>query len=99
MKAKLIPTALGGLLLACAGVASAAEPLMLSDSQMDAVSAGAQVSISYANASALIGVATAGTTTNATKFGYWYKSTSASGAALAIGYKVQATSASGSAIF
>lgn len=40
MKNKIMGSVVAGLLIACAGLANAAEPVALTDTQMDSVSAG-----------------------------------------------------------
>lgn len=54
----LLRVVLSGVLLGAVGVASAAGPEILTDKQMDSVSAGFQQSYSSAAASALLGFAT-----------------------------------------
>lgn len=65
MKTDLLRMGLTGLLLCAAAAASAAEPVTLTDKQMDSVSAGYQRSYSDASASALFGFATTASQTTA----------------------------------
>ncbi len=84
MKSKLLSAAVGSLLLISAGLASAAEPIALTDSQMETVSAGAIASTSDAVAAALLGFATTASTTSA-RVTYFSTKTSASSVSLAVG--------------
>jgi len=85
-------------LMSLAGVASAAEPMQLDDSQMDNVSAG-QVSFSVTAGAALIGTVASGSDTSAftriTPRSRTYVTT-ASSATIATGVGVIAGSAAGS---
>ncbi len=96
MKSKFISAAVGSLLLVSAGLVSAAEPVTLTDSQMDTVSAGRISSTSSGVAAALLGFATTGSTTDA-RVTYFSSKTEASSVSLATGLlPVAATTAASS---
>lgn len=90
----LLRVALGGLLCCAAGVASAAEPVTLTDQQMDGVSAGSQQSYSSAFASALLGFATTASQTNAFSSGL-IKWTGATSTGVAAGFGAGALAGAG----
>lgn len=94
MKSTLLRAAVTGLLLGAASVASAAEPVTLTDRQMDSVSAGYQRSYSSASASALAGFATAGSQTTAFSNGP-VKVTGSTSAGVAAGIGAGATANAG----
>jgi hypothetical protein len=97
---KLFATAVATACLSLAGVAGAAEPVQLTDNQMDAVSAG-QTSIATTGGFALIGAVASGATTSANvTYKPWYvsKTTSASAATLAVGAVVTAHASAGSSL-
>ena len=81
----LLRGVLGGLLCCAAGMASAVEPVPLTDQQMDRVSAGSQQSYSSAFASALLGFATTASQTNAFSSGL-IKWTGATSTGVAAGF-------------
>jgi hypothetical protein len=86
-----------GLMLA-AGVCStagAAEPLLLSDEQLDAVAAGLQSSTATSSASAVLGLASARASTFGISAGP-VRMTQASGMALALGTGATANATAGS---
>jgi hypothetical protein len=98
MKMKKVTGSLvAGLLLAGAGLANAAEPVALTDSQMDSVAAGAIGSISFGASAALLGFAASASTTSAVVTATSY-TTSASSAALAAGLLPIATTGAASVI-
>lgn len=94
----LIKAAAASVLLCVAGWAAAAEPVALSDNQMDSVAAGTYLhSGSGGSAFALLGLAGTGTTTSATTVGYFSR-TSSSTVSLAVGVVAYASSGGGSTI-
>lgn len=95
MKKTAWASAVAGVLISAASLASAAEPLQLTESQMDGVSAGAQMSYSTGTASALIGTAYSRSSTSAVASGP-VRITRASTLSLATGFGVTATSSAGS---
>lgn len=94
MTSKLASIAIGSLLLAGSGMASAAEPVALTDSQMETVTAGAILSTTDAVGAALLGFATTASTTTA-RVTYYSSKTTAASVSLAAGLlPVVATTAS-----
>lgn len=89
MNKKVIISVLTGTLMSVAGLAGAAEPVQLSETQMDSVSAGQQ-SAAAGSASALLGTAFVGVTTTAFESGP-VRITSASALGVALGTGSQAT--------
>ncbi|WP_194727310.1 hypothetical protein [Noviherbaspirillum malthae] len=82
-------------LVSVAGFANASEPMHLSDSQMDTVSAGGMESLATTEGSAKYGKTLSIATTSATS--NWYgKRTTATAGTLAVGYKVTSAAAAGS---
>jgi hypothetical protein len=95
MKSKIMTSVIAGLLLACAGLANAAEPVALTDSQMDSVAAGATFAVAGATASALYGFAASAATTRSISFGLLdASSATAAGVAFGIGARTSAFAAS-----
>lgn len=97
MKSKLLSVAVGSLLLVGAGLANAAEPVALTDSQMESVSAGGIVSTTEAASAALLGFATTASATSA-RVTFYSSKTSASSVALAAGLLPVAATAATSII-
>lgn len=97
MKSKLFRTAVASVLVASAGLACAAEPVNLTDSQMDKVAAGALTSTSAGVAAALVGFATTASDTTA-RVTYYSRTTESSSAALAAGLLPAAATAATSTI-
>lgn len=86
-------------LMSLAGIAGAAEPVQLNDSQMDNVSAGAMASYTFTGGAALLGAVASGSQTSAyTRVGPWSMTmrTTASSATIATGVGVIAGSSAGS---
>jgi hypothetical protein len=88
---------LAALLLAAgaASTAGAAEPLQLSDAQLDLVAAGVQSSIATSSASAVLGLASTQASTFALSAGP-VRMTQASATGLALGFGATANAAAGS---
>lgn len=94
---KTIGSLIAGLLLAATGVASAAEPVTLTDSQMDTVAAGSVSSTSFGTALALLGASTSSSTTAAVLTSSFAATGSAS-ASLSLGVLPVAITAAASSI-
>lgn len=95
MKTKILRSLIAGGML-CGGVAAnAAEPLQLSEAQMDSVSAGAQNSWATGTASSLVGTAYARSSTYAYSSGP-VRITRASALSVATGIGSSATASAGS---
>lgn len=95
---KFLTAASAAALLGFAGIASAAEPVQLTDSQMDAVSAG-QSSVATSGGFAGFGTVASGADTNAYvryRCGTVTKYTAASAATISSGVVVGATASAGS---
>lgn len=84
MKSNLFRATVASVFLCSAGLASAAEPVALTDTQMDSVAAGAIGSTSAAGAAALLGFATTASETSAV-LTFSSATTTSSSAALAAG--------------
>lgn len=95
MHKKAIISVLTGTMMSIAGVASAAEPMQLSEAQMDSVSAGVQQSVATGSASAVLGTAFAGARTAAFASGP-VRITTASALGVALGVGAGATTSAGS---
>jgi len=95
MKEKSFAFALTAAMLALSGAAGAAEPIQLSEAQMDAVSAGVQRSTAAATASARIGTASARASTSAYASGP-VRITQASALGVALGFGATANAVAGS---
>lgn len=96
---KTITTLAAGLLMSAAGLASAAEPVQLSDSDMDKVAAGAMQSVATTSGFALFGTVASGAETGAYvrySWGSVTKKTYASSATISSGILVTATASAGS---
>lgn len=85
MKSKILKASVATLLLAGAGLASAAEPVTLTDTQMDTVAAGAVTSISAGFGAALFG---AGASASQTAAVLTPTSASTAAASAALGFGV-----------
>ncbi|RJF92502.1 hypothetical protein [Noviherbaspirillum saxi] len=95
---KVLTTIAASTLMSLGGLASAAEPVQLSDSQMDSVAAG-QTSIATTSGFALIGTVASGADTSTYaryRWGSVTKVTTASSASLASGVFVATTASAGS---
>lgn len=95
MKTKILRCLLAGGMLCAGTIAGAAEPLQLSEAQMDSVSAGAQNSWATGTASALVGTAYARSSTSAYSSGP-VRTTRASALSVATGIGASATASAGS---
>lgn len=96
---KTLTALAAGVLLSAGGVASAAEPVQLSDSQMDTVAAGGMESVATTSGFALIGTVASGAETGAYARYTWgsvTKKTYASSATIASGVLVVSTASAGS---
>lgn len=96
---KLITAAAATTLMAFAGLASAAEPLQLSDNQMDSVSAGQSSSVS-SGGTAVFGTITTGVETGTqVRYGsFVVKQTFASGGTSVSGFLIRAYASAGSGL-
>jgi hypothetical protein len=73
MKTNIMTSVVAGLLLACAGLANAAEPVALTDSQMDSVAAGtATTAVASSSATAYGGLAVSASNATAVSFGRYH---------------------------
>lgn len=97
MKSNLFRAAVATVLLAGAGIASAAEPVALTDNQMDTVAAGDITSTSAGVATALLGFATTASDTSA-RVTYFSRTTDSTSVALAAGLLPVAATAASSTI-
>lgn len=95
MKKKALASAIAAGLLCAAGLASAAEPMQLTESQMDSVSAGGQSSVAYGTASAWYGTAYVKVSTSAYQNG-GLRTTRASALSVATGFGASAHSSAAS---
>jgi hypothetical protein len=94
MKTNAFTPVLAVGLVLVAGLASASEPMQLTESQMDAVSAG-QVSVASGSALSWYGTASSQATTSA--FSQWpVRITNASAISVATGFGARATASAGS---
>lgn len=97
MKSKLFRATVVAVLLGSAGLASAAEPVALTESQMDTVAAGALSSTSAGVAAAFFGFSTTASDTSAIVTHY-YSTTASSSVALSAGLLPVAATAGSSTI-
>jgi hypothetical protein len=97
MKSKLFTAAVATVLLASAGLASAAEPVALTDNQMDTVAAGAITSTSAGLATAVLGFGTTASDTSA-RVTYFSRTTNSTSVALAAGLLPLAVTSASSTI-
>lgn len=97
---KTLQTIAAGVLVLGMGSAFAAEPVALSDSQMDNVAAGVATAGSTASASADFGLVATQTTArgSASNYGFWWNNSvdraSTTGTAIAVGFDPHAHSSS-----
>lgn len=96
---KTLTAIAAGVLLSAGGLASAAEPVQLTDSQMDNVAAGGMQSLATTSGFALFGTVASGAETGAIvkyRWGSVTKATYASSATISTGVLVTATATAGS---
>lgn len=93
---KIFKSLVAGGVLCAAGIAGAAEPVQLTEAQMDSVSAAGQRSWATGSASSLFGTAYARTDTYAVQAGP-VRITRASALSVATGFGSSATASAGSA--
>lgn len=96
---KTLTALAAGILMSAGGLASAAEPVQLTDSQMDNVAAGGMESIATTSGFALFGTVASGAETGAVVRYTWgsvTKRTYASSATISSGLLVTATASAGS---
>lgn len=97
---KLFTAASAAALMSLAGLANAAEPLQLTDSQMDNVSAGQSSSVSTGGTAVFGTIATGADTGTLVKYrwGSVVKQTSAGGATMVSGFLIRAGASAGSSL-